>query len=189
MAQTDQQAKPLAPAGSALFQFRSDELEAASATINHHYNNPKINMNNVTLLQLELANGSLRNDTNVIFSVDVSIKNPNYASFKFGNGSSTVFYGGRKVGEAITPSGTAKARRTTHMNVTVNLVPEKMLEVPRLLEDVRLGQLSMNSSTVISGKVKIVNIVKKYYVVEVNCSVTYDFSTLEIQQHCSPHFL
>ncbi|EEF51261.1 uncharacterized protein LOC8287449 [Ricinus communis] len=222
MADTDQQAKPLAPAA---FQSRSDEEAAASSSITTQFNfrhrncikcfgcctaflliiavtililfftvfhvkNPVIKMNEITLLQLELnKDGSLRNGTNVTLELDISVKNPNVAPFRFNNFTTTVLYGGNNVGEARTPSGTAKARRTVHMNVTVDLIPEKILQVPGLLQDVSSGNLTMNSSTVIGGKVKILKIVKKYLVVEVNCSVTYNFSSKEIQQRCRPHFL
>ncbi|CAK7335619.1 unnamed protein product [Dovyalis caffra] len=114
---------------------------------------PVINMNKLVVLRLELANGTLRTDVNVTLLADVSVKNPNAASFKFNNGTTTVYYGGKMVGEANTPPGKAKARRTLHMNVTVDLIPEKLLAVGSLMSDISsAGALTMSSNTIIGGK-------------------------------------
>ncbi|KAH0974919.1 hypothetical protein GBA52_016818 [Prunus armeniaca] len=57
-----------------------------------HVKSPRIEMNNVTIQQQpEVANGALRSDTNVTLLADVSIKNPNVASFKYGNTTTTGF--------------------------------------------------------------------------------------------------
>ena len=93
------------------------------------------------------------------------------------------------VGEANTPPGKAKARRTLHMNVTVDLIPSKLLAVPGLMSDiVSVGKLNVSSYTVIGGKVRILQIIKKYIVVRVNCTMTYNFASQAIQGgHCKPH--
>lgn len=155
-----------------------------------HVKNPVIRMNKITLQQLDLLlrNGTYQSDVNVTFLADVSVKNPNVASFKFNNGTTTIYYGGKMVGEARTPPGKAKAWRTFHMNVTVNIIPDKMLDVPSLMSDLSSRVLTMTSNTIIGGKVKILKIFKKYVVVEVNCSVTYNISLQAIQEeNCRPH--
>ncbi|KAJ6701790.1 LATE EMBRYOGENESIS ABUNDANT PROTEIN [Salix koriyanagi] len=150
---------------------------------------PVIRMNNVSVQRLEFANGTLRADVNVTLVADVSVKNPNAATFKFNNGTTTVYCGGMVVGEANTPPGKAKARRTLHMNVTVDLIPSKLLAVPGLMSDIlSVRKLNVSSNTVIGGKVRILQIIKKYIVVRVNCTVTYNFASQAIQGgHCKPH--
>ena len=150
---------------------------------------PVIKMNKVSVQRLELANGTLRPDVNVTLLADVSVKNPNAAAFKFNNGTTTVYCGGVMVGEANTPPGKAKARRTLHMNVTVDLIPNRLLGVPSLMSDmVSVGKLTMSSNTVIGGKVRILQIIKKYLVVRVNCTMTYNFTSQAIQgSNCKPH--
>ncbi|KAG5228306.1 late embryogenesis abundant protein [Salix suchowensis] len=150
---------------------------------------PVIRMNNVSVQRLEFVNGTLRADVNVTLVADVSVKNPNSATFKFNNGTTTVYCGGMVVGEANTPPGKAKARRTLHMNVTVDLIPSKLLAVPGLMSDIlSVGKLNVSSNTVIGGKVRILQIIKKYIVVRVNCTVTYSFASQAIQGgHCKPH--
>ncbi|KAB2632835.1 hypothetical protein D8674_029082 [Pyrus ussuriensis x Pyrus communis] len=210
MASPKEQVKPFAPANS--HYLRSDEEEVASLHIKlrqrkyvhccgcvsavfliiavtaivlgftvFHVKDPKIKMNEVTVQRLELANGTLRTDTNITLLADVSVKNPNVASFKYSNATTLVYYSGTEVGEGRTPAGVAKARRTSRMNVTVDIVPRKILGVPGLMREVASGELTMTTYTRIQGKVKVV-MVKKNVVVELNCTVSYNFSSGEIQR-------
>ncbi|CAB4310455.1 unnamed protein product [Prunus armeniaca] len=152
-----------------------------------HVKSPRIEMNNVTIQQRpEVANGALRSDTNVTLLADVSIKNPNVASFKYGNTTTTVFYKGTEVGQGRTPAGVAKARRTMRMNVTVDIVPEEISVVPGFTKEVASGKLTVSTYTRIQGKVKIL-MVNKNVVVELNCSMTYNFANTGIEEKdCKP---
>ncbi|KAJ9173668.1 hypothetical protein P3X46_016781 [Hevea brasiliensis] len=157
-----------------------------------HVKDPVIRISNLPLDQLELPvlpNGTFSTGTNVTLVIDISVKNRNMASFKFNNGTTTVLYSGTVVGEGMTPSGKAKARRTIHMNVTVIIIPEKILQVPRWVTDLSSKKLTMTSNTIIDGKVKILEIVKKHLTVEVNCTITYHFSSQDIENNCRPHFI
>ncbi|PQM36621.1 uncharacterized protein Pyn_19755 [Prunus yedoensis var. nudiflora] len=152
-----------------------------------HVKGPRIKMNNVTIQQLELANGTLRSDTNLTLLADVSIKNPNVASFKYENTTTMVYYREMEVGQGRTPAGVAKARRTMRMNVTVDIVPREIMVVPGFTSEVASGTLKVSTYTRIQGKVKIV-MVNKNVVVELNCSMTYNFASKEIQgtKDCKP---
>ncbi|XWS38292.1 hypothetical protein CRYUN_Cryun19dG0119200 [Craigia yunnanensis] len=135
---------------------------------------PRIRLNSITIQGLEfLSNESLWTDVNVTLLADVSVKNPNVATFKFNNSTMLIYYGGKVVGEGNNLQGNAKARRTLRRNVTVEIVPKKILAVPSLTSDITSGALNISSSTIISGRVKIMNIFKKNIVVKFNCSMTY----------------
>lgn len=152
-----------------------------------HVKNPSIKMNSVTIQRLELSNnGSIRSsgDENVTLLADVSVKNPNYNSFKYGNTTTRIYYGGVVVGEGQIPQGLAKARRTLRMNVTVDLIPEKFLTVPSLGSDILSGSLNMSSHTRIYGKIKLLKILKKSVVVKMNCSIAYNISSQAVQEKC-----
>lgn len=152
-----------------------------------HVKNPSIRMNSVTIQRLEfLNNGSVRSsgDENVALLADVSVKNPNYNSFKYGNTTTSIYYGGVVVGEGHIPQGQAKARRTLRMNVTVDLNPEKFLTVPSLRSDILSRSLNMSSYTRIDGKIKLLKIFKKSVVLKMNCSIIYNISSQAVQQEC-----
>ncbi|KAE8717183.1 hypothetical protein F3Y22_tig00110057pilonHSYRG00129 [Hibiscus syriacus] len=126
-----------------------------------YIHDPRIKMNSVTIQRLEIVNGTLRPDVNVTLLADVSVKNRNVATFKFNNSTTLVYYGGTVIGEAIHLRGEAKARSTLRRNVTVELVPEKIMAVPSFMSDIKSGALNISSYSRISGRVKIMKIIKK----------------------------
>ncbi|KAK2664173.1 hypothetical protein Ddye_002747 [Dipteronia dyeriana] len=148
-----------------------------------HVKNPGIRMNSVSIQrQLGVVDG----DQNITLLVDVQMKNPNYASFKFGNATTVIYYDGVAVGEGRIPAGMAKARRTLRMNVTVDIVPGKVLIVQKLKSDNMSSETwNLSSYTRIVGKVKMLNIIKKNAVVVLNCSFTYNVSSQAIQDSCT----
>ncbi|KAL3499289.1 hypothetical protein ACH5RR_038382 [Cinchona calisaya] len=150
---------------------------------------PMIKMNYIEIEGLDVViRANFRPVTNVTLSADISVKNSNVASFKFSNATTTLFYGGIIIGEAKTPPGRARARRTLRMNVTICVMVDQMLDVPRLGSDLRVGVLPMSSYTKISGKVKILNVIKKNVVVRMNCTMTVDMQRQSIQdQDCKHH--
>ncbi|XP_021289571.1 uncharacterized protein LOC110420539 [Herrania umbratica] len=149
---------------------------------------PMIRLNSVTIQRLEFfQNGSLRTDVNVTLLADVSVKNPNVATFKFNNSTTLIYYGGRVVGEGDHLQGKAKPRRTLRRNVTVDIIPEKILAVPSLMSDIASQALNISSYTRISGRVRILNIIKKNVVVKFNCTMTYRLSGQEFHgESCRP---
>uniref|UniRef100_F6HUN9 Late embryogenesis abundant protein LEA-2 subgroup domain-containing protein n=1 Tax=Vitis vinifera TaxID=29760 RepID=F6HUN9_VITVI len=181
MAEKDQ-SKPLAPAG---YNLRSDEEEAMSRELKKlpprkyikccgcitaliliqavillvlaftifRVKDPVIKMNGMRIGPLELEDS-----TNLTLVADVSVKNPNVASFIFSNATTSITYNGTVIGQARTPPGKAKARRTLRMNVTVEIIPEKIMAVTRLLSS---RAINISSYTRIAGRVKIIKIIKK----------------------------
>ncbi|KAM5572316.1 hypothetical protein ABKV19_012399 [Rosa sericea] len=146
-----------------------------------HVKGPRITMNGVTIEQLTItANGSLQTGSNITLLADVSIKNPNVASFKYENTTTLVYFNGTEVGEGRSPAGVAKARRTMRMNVTVDIVPAKILAVQEFFKESAEGVLTLTSFTRVHGKVKVV-MVKRNVVVELNCTMTYNFTSQGIQ--------
>ncbi|GMH22677.1 hypothetical protein Nepgr_024520 [Nepenthes gracilis] len=150
---------------------------------------PKIRLNSISIRGLKIDATTLTTpQINMTLVADVSIKNPNAASFKFGNGTTSVYYHGITVGEVWSPPGRARARRTVRMNLTVVVNGEKLLSAPGLLSDVRSGSLIIDSYTTIGGRVQIINVIKKHLVVEMNCTMTVLISSQEIQeQMCTSH--
>ncbi|CAI9094197.1 OLC1v1029891C1 [Oldenlandia corymbosa var. corymbosa] len=157
-----------------------------------HIKDPVLKVNSVTIQGLKvggaLGSNPLLPGTNLTLISDVSVKNPNFASFKFDNTTTSVYYGGKIVGEALTPAGIAKARKTVRLNVTVDVLVDQIWTVPRLGSDLLAGVLPVSSYTKISGKVKILKIVKKGVVVRMNCTMNIDIRSQSItDQNCKRH--
>lgn len=150
---------------------------------------PLIRLNSVTIQSLDIStNGSSKTSVNLTLLVDVSVKNPNAATFKFDNGSTTIYYGGRVVGEGVHLQEKIKPRRTLRRNVTVEIDPVKFVDVPGFFTDLTVAKrLNVSSHTRISGRVNIMSLVKKQVVVKFNCSMTVSFPTSGFHgEKCKP---
>ncbi|XP_068652872.1 late embryogenesis abundant protein At1g64065-like [Aristolochia californica] len=144
---------------------------------------PQIKMNSVYFDRLSLDTSS---GLNLAVTADISVKNPNAASFKFGNSSTLLSYRGETVGEAKSPAGKARARRTLRMNVTVDLQADRLIENSgQLVRDLISGTLPVNTYTKVGGRVNLFNVFKRHVDIVLNCSITVSISTSSIQdQRC-----
>ncbi|KAL3498920.1 hypothetical protein ACH5RR_041652 [Cinchona calisaya] len=150
-----------------------------------HVKDPKIKMNSI-----KIEDTNFRRGTNVTVIADVSIKNPNVASFKFKNATTNIYYDDKVIGEARTPPGIIKARRTLRMNLTMDVMVDRILDVLRQGQGTDLGVegLPVSSYTKICGKVKILKIIRKNVVVTMNCTMTVDIKSQSINdQNCESH--
>lgn len=145
---------------------------------------PVIKMNGITVTQS--GNSTiLKAGTNLSFTADVSVKNPNVASFKYSNTTTTLYYHGTVIGEAHGPPGQARPRRTMRMNITANIITDRIISNPSLQTELGLGLLNLGSFSRIPGRVKILNVIRRHVVVKMNCTFAYNISSQEIQtQKC-----
>ncbi|XP_057462195.1 uncharacterized protein LOC130752439 [Actinidia eriantha] len=149
-----------------------------------HVKGPVLRMNSVNIDGLDLSN--LNSGGNLTVTADVSVKNPNVASFKFTDATTTtIYYGVVAVGEGRTPAGVARAGRTLRLNMTIDVMLGKLLGVPRFTSDLSLGVLNMSSYTSVRGRVKIMKLIKKHVTVRMNCTMTVNATSNAIQnQKC-----
>ncbi|XWS32118.1 hypothetical protein CRYUN_Cryun23aG0133500 [Craigia yunnanensis] len=145
---------------------------------------PVIKMNGVIVTKLELGNGTtFKPGSNISLLADVSVKNPNVASFKYRNTTTTLYYYGTVVGDARGPAGRAKAQRTMRMNITVDIITDRLLASPNFVADLSSGTLTLSSYSGVGGRINMLNIIKKHVTVKMNCSMEVNISTQEIQEH------
>ncbi|XP_028774755.1 late embryogenesis abundant protein At1g64065-like isoform X2 [Neltuma alba] len=115
------------------------------------------------------------NDANMTLIADVSVKNPNVFTFRFGSSTTTLYYNGTGIGEGRTPPGKALGRKTMRLNVTVEIVTEKLMENPSLRSGlIREKALNISSYTKVGGNVKVLNLIKRKVEVSMNCTVVYN---------------
>lgn len=109
---------------------------------------------------------------NATITADMSIKNPNAASFRFANSSTEIAYNGDVLGVAYVPAGNAKAHRTARMNVTVEVLADKLSSHPNITTDIFGGDLRLSSFTEIGGRVNVLGIYKKHLDLQLRCNLT-----------------
>ncbi|CAH8266128.1 unnamed protein product [Arabidopsis lyrata] len=146
---------------------------------------PIIKMNGVMVNGLDSVTGINQVQllgTNISMIVDVSVKNPNMASFKYSNTTTDIYYKGTLVGEAHGLPGKARPHRTSRMNLTVDIMIDRILSDPGLGRELtRSGLVNMWSYTRVGGKVKILGIVKKHVTVKMNCTMAVNITGQAIQ--------
>ncbi|CAN6568239.1 unnamed protein product [Malus baccata var. baccata] len=106
--------------------------------------NTKIKLNKVTITRLKLINNNTipKPDSKISLTADVSMKNPNVASFRYSNSSTTL------------PSGVSRAQRTMRMNVIVDIITNSLTSNPNVRSDVESRLITMSSHFRILGSVK-----------------------------------
>ncbi|CAN6710883.1 unnamed protein product [Malus baccata var. baccata] len=107
--------------------------------------NTKIKLNKVTITRLKLINNSTipKPDSKISLTADVSMKNPNVASFRY-----------RAVPLSHSPLGVSRAQRTMRMNVIVDIITNSLTSNPNVRSGVESGLITMSSHFRILGRVK-----------------------------------
>lgn len=150
-----------------------------------HVKDPTLKLNSLKIDGLDLLSNNTNlnrgGGLNLTLEADISIKNPNAASFKFEEATTDVYYEGAVVGEVRSPAGEARARRTRTMSVVVDVMVDKMVGVKRFESDLIAGSFAVSTSTRISGVVKIADVVKKSVVVKMKCTMNLDLRSHAIQ--------
>ncbi|XP_020581375.1 late embryogenesis abundant protein At1g64065-like [Phalaenopsis equestris] len=154
---------------------------------------PELTMNNLRVNRLFVPGvGTIEDPTlsvNATLTADISIKNPNVASFRFENSTTDFFYGGETVGVAYAPDGNVRAYRTARMNVTVDVLADRVVLDTNATGSVLFdGEVNMSSYTDIGGRVNVMGVYKLNMHILLNCSFTLQvFSKNITNQLCSAH--
>ncbi|CAJ2676504.1 unnamed protein product [Trifolium pratense] len=139
----------------------------------YNVKDPEVKMNAVTLIGGSFIRGS---DSATILA-DMSVKNTNSFTFRYGAVNTSIFYNDIEIGAGITPPGKAKAQRTARFNVTLVINPKKIVDNPEWILDIRDQGLNFSTYTKMSGKVKILNMFKRKVGVELNCTSQYNITS------------
>ncbi|EAY74500.1 hypothetical protein OsI_02392 [Oryza sativa Indica Group] len=145
---------------------------------------PELTMNRVTLEGLDGDLGTSRHpvSVNATLNADVSLRNPNVASFRFDRSETDFYYAGETVGVAYAPEGEVGADSTVRMNVTLDVLADRIS--PNVnATDLIFGQdYNLTSYTEISGRVNVLGIYKRNLDIKMNCSITLEVSALSTVQ-------
>lgn len=145
---------------------------------------PILTMNRVTLegIDGDLGTPSHPVSVNATLTADVSIENPNVASFIFAQSETDFYYAGETVGVAYAPAGEVGAGRTVRMNVTLDVLADRVS--PNVnATDLIFGQdYNITSYTEITGRVNVLGIYKRNLDIKMHCSITLEvgaFTTVQ----------
>ncbi|PIA59697.1 hypothetical protein AQUCO_00400533v1 [Aquilegia coerulea] len=127
---------------------------------------------------------TLRVELNITLDLKLSVKNKNYASFKYGKGVSQVNYRGNQVGDVEIEPGKMGSRSTGTVTAELTLEADKF-NMTSLVSDVIAGQLSMEIRTRLPGRATILGFIKKHITALSNCQVDIQVPSFEVsKQEC-----
>jgi len=118
---------------------------------------------------------------NATLVAEVTIKNTNFGRFKFDNSTLSVLYGGMNVGNRSIIHGRVKARETHEMNITVEVRSNRVMDTKNLSGDIEAGMLKLSSYAKLSGRVNLMNIMRKRKTTEMNCTMILDLKRRAFQ--------
>jgi hypothetical protein len=136
---------------------------------------PRFTMNSVYLTALGTGAGTGLADpvaVNATFTADVSIKNPNIASFHFSQSATEVYYREQTISVAYMPEGRLGARRTARMNMTVDILGDRLARMLNVTGLVLGQEYDLTTYTEMNGTAKVLGIYKKELEIRMNCSMT-----------------
>ncbi|PIA59698.1 hypothetical protein AQUCO_00400534v1 [Aquilegia coerulea] len=138
---------------------------------------PVTTINSIDLedLQVSFDLPRLRLNLNLTLIVNLSIKNPNKASFIYGNDStSLLYYRNDVVGQGILPGGKISSGETKVLDTKLVVLADRLIANSNVYTDVVSGMLPLTTYTKISGKVSILNSFKHHLVSYSWCDIVID---------------
>ncbi|KAK1586233.1 hypothetical protein Q3G72_000415 [Acer saccharum] len=140
--------------GTVLLIFSSIVLRATT---------PRVKLRSVAVKTLLQGNSTF----NATLITELTIRNRNFGSFRFRNGTGQVFYETVTVGEMKIREGRVRARDTERLTVTVEVRSSNHSEARNLSS----GVLKLSSHAQLQGRVNLLNILKRKKRPEMNCNM------------------
>jgi hypothetical protein len=142
---------------------------------------PDVKLRSITVENLKYEGNPQSPSLNATFVAEVTIKNTNFGGFKFDNSTLSMLYGGVNIGDRKIGHGRVKARGTQGMNFTVEVRSNRMVDAKNLSREIEGGMVKLSSYARLSGRVNLMNIVRKRKMTEMNCTMTLDLANNDFQ--------
>ncbi|KAM3365651.1 hypothetical protein ACQJBY_015385 [Aegilops geniculata] len=116
---------------------------------------------------------------NMSLGVDVTVKNPNYAAFRYGDVVTELTYYGSPVGQSVVLAGEVGARTTQTVGGTVVMQADKVVFTPQFVQELASKLLDLpdfmlpfQTRTTVAGKAVVLGTLKMRASSAVTCSIT-----------------
>ncbi|KAG4211441.1 hypothetical protein ERO13_A02G104600v2 [Gossypium hirsutum] len=158
--------------GSILLVFASYFLRART---------PGFEIGSVEVRNLKYGNSSAPS-FNFTLVTQVTVENTNFGDFRFDNSTGSVWCGSEVVGLMKIPKGRAQARASEMMKVSTQVSSVRLSDANNLASNMSYGLLELKSYVKLSGKVTIMNIMKRRRNPEMNCFMKLNLTGNTIQR-------
>ncbi|KAK7253069.1 hypothetical protein RIF29_37474 [Crotalaria pallida] len=133
---------------------------------------PKLKLRSARVMHISYSILPSSPSFNITMIATMTIMNPNFGHFDYGNGSvMSVVYGNVSVGVGEICGDTMEARENKEINVMVNVRSSKKLVSGNnnLTNQIHSGTLELRNYAKLSGTVNLLKIVKKKKTIEMDC--------------------
>ena len=142
---------------------------------------PSVKLRSVTVKNLKYTK-SPGPSINATLYLVLTIKNPNFGSYKYENSSARILYGGQRIGERRVGKGRVGAKETKRVSLTMEIRSSRLPEgANNLSSDLNSGVLRVSGYARITGKVRLIKIIKTRKTTEMKCDMTLVFKTKTIK--------
>lgn len=146
------------------------------------FRNPKLRLSSVTVESLTVNSSASSPSFAMKLNAQVSVKNGNFGTFKFGNTTATISYRAAAIGTAVIPKSRANPRSTKKMNVTVTVASSgKTVSSSSLGSDIGSGKLTLTSEATLTGKIHLFLVFKKKRSARMNCTMVVNTKSRAIE--------
>ncbi|XP_022738939.1 late embryogenesis abundant protein At1g64065-like [Durio zibethinus] len=145
--------------------------------------NPKVRIGRITIETMETnsTGAAAAASFDLKFIAQVTVKNTNFGHYRFDHSTMSFLYDGVIVGEAIIPKARARARSTKKLDVTVEVNSRALTNTAPLGSELSSNILTLNSQAKLKGKVELMKVIKRNKSPEMNCTLTFNVSTRNLQ--------
>ncbi|TYI89956.1 hypothetical protein E1A91_D03G089400v1 [Gossypium mustelinum] len=141
---------------------------------------PGFEIGSVEVRNLKYGNSSAPS-FNFTLVTQVTVENTNFGDFRFDNSTGSVWCGSEVVGLMKIPKGRAQARASERMKVSIQVSSVRLSDANNLASNMSYGLLELKSYVKLSGKVNIMNIMKRRRNPEMNCFMKLNLTGNTIQ--------
>lgn len=144
---------------------------------------PRVQINAIDLETFSIGADSF----NMSLLLDLTVHNPNRASFKYSEGVTRVVYYGDPVGQAVIPPGYIASKGNEYLSVLLCLEAARVLMNENLPGNILSGRLPVLATTTLAGTVTVLRVFKRHAVTTSDCDITVFVANATLQSFFCRH--
>ncbi|KAJ7570044.1 hypothetical protein O6H91_01G104800 [Diphasiastrum complanatum] len=118
---------------------------------------------------------------NIMLKFNISLENPNIASFEYENSTAYLSYHGDQFGAAPFPGGMVPAKGKNIVTGSTDIFADNIMRNTHLMSDIAEDIFPMTLFTTISGRINVLHMFHSRVDITANCSVSFAVSTQSIK--------
>lgn len=123
-------------------------------------------------------------EVNITIEMVITIDNPNYVSFKYGNTTAYVTYHETNVAEFAIEEHLVHAHANLTVTTSADFMLSKLISSPYFLNDFSSGCLNLNSTATLNGQASLLKIFKLHFRALSSCEILFFIHSKHVESKC-----